>query len=87
MLRPPQGRLLCHASGMRHAGHAISRGVGIPVMAASGVTDVTAPLAIAAGAAGVGIGTFIAKQNSEVSRIAAVRAVHEALGVGGRVRA
>ena len=27
MLRPPQGRLLCHASGMRHAGHAISRGV------------------------------------------------------------
>ncbi|EOD31504.1 hypothetical protein EMIHUDRAFT_112832 [Emiliania huxleyi CCMP1516] len=27
VLRPPQGRLLCHASGMRHAGHAISRGV------------------------------------------------------------
>ena len=27
VLRPPMGRLLCHASGMRHAGNAISGGV------------------------------------------------------------
>ena len=79
--------LIEKASPTLAATHAISRGVTIPVMAASGVTDVTAPLAIAAGASGVGIGTFIAKQNSEVSRIAAVRAVYEALGTGGRVKA
>ncbi|XRA96825.1 IMP dehydrogenase/GMP reductase [Pycnococcus provasolii] len=61
--------------------HSISRGVNIPVMAASGISDVTAPLALAAGASGVGIGTFISKQNSTVGRIAAVRTVKETMAV------
>lgn len=40
---------------------AISRAVKIPVMCASGLNDVTAPLALAAGARGVGIGSMVNK--------------------------
>lgn len=39
------------------AAHAISRAVRIPVMAASGLGDITAPMALAAGARGVGVGS------------------------------
>lgn len=39
------------------AAHAISKAVSIPVMAASGLSDVTAPMALAAGARGVGVGS------------------------------
>lgn len=39
------------------AAHAISRAVDIPVMAASGLSDITAPMALAAGARGVGVGS------------------------------
>ena len=39
------------------AAHAISRAVQIPVMAASGLSDITAPMALAAGARGVGVGS------------------------------
>lgn len=39
------------------AAHAISRAVSIPVMAASGLSDITAPMALAAGARGVGVGS------------------------------
>lgn len=40
---------------------ALSRAVSIPVMCASGLNDVTAPLALAAGARGVGIGSMVNK--------------------------
>lgn len=39
------------------AAYAISRAVKIPVMAASGLSAVTAPMALAAGARGVGVGS------------------------------
>lgn len=39
------------------AAHAISRAVKIPVMAASGISDISAPFALAAGARGVGVGS------------------------------
>lgn len=39
------------------AAYAISRAVNIPVMAASGLSAVTAPMALAAGARGVGVGS------------------------------
>ncbi len=68
------------------AAHAISRAVSVPVLCASGISDVTAPLAIAAGAAGVGVGSAINQLNSEVAMIAAVRSLVEALGRGSRVR-
>jgi hypothetical protein len=49
------------------------------VLCASGISSVTAPLAIAAGATGVGVGSAINQLNSEVAMIAAVRGLVEAL--------
>ncbi|MEX0270671.1 DUF561 domain-containing protein [Leptolyngbyaceae cyanobacterium UHCC 1019] len=57
----------------------ISRGVNVPVLCASGLSSVTVPMAIAAGAAGVGIGSAINKLNSEIEMIAVVRSLVEAL--------
>ena len=61
------------------AAHAISNAVQIPVLCASGISDVTAPMAIAAGAAGVGVGSAVNKLNNEVAMVAAVRRLREAL--------
>jgi pyruvate/oxaloacetate carboxyltransferase len=61
------------------AAYEISRAVSVPVLCASGISCVTAPLAIAAGAAGVGVGTAINQLNSEVAMIATVRSLVEAL--------
>lgn len=61
------------------AAYEISRAVIVPVLCASGISSVTAPLAIAAGAAGVGVGSAINQLNSEVAMIAAVRGLVEAL--------
>lgn len=55
------------------AAHAISRAVDVPVLCASGLSDVTVPMAIAAGAAGVGVGSAINQLHSEVAMLAAVR--------------
>ncbi|MBC1240232.1 DUF561 domain-containing protein [Nostoc sp. 2RC] len=61
------------------AAYEISHSVRVPVLCASGISSVTAPLAIAAGAAGVGVGSAINQLNSEVAMIAAVRGLVEAL--------
>ncbi len=61
------------------AAYEISRAVSIPVLCASGISNVTAPLAIAAGAAGVGVGSAINRLNDEVAMVAAVRSLVEAL--------
>lgn len=61
------------------AAHEISRAVDVPVLCASGISSVTAPLAIAAGAAGVGVGSAINQLNSEIAMIAAVRSLVESL--------
>lgn len=61
------------------AAYEIGRAVSVPVLCASGISSVTAPLAIAAGAAGVGVGSAINQLNSEVAMIAAVRSLVEAL--------
>ncbi|CAN0239137.1 unnamed protein product [Ascophyllum nodosum] len=63
------------------AAHAISRAVNIPVMAASGLSDVTAPMALAAGARGVGVGSAVNKLNSEIGMVAVVRAIASAMGL------
>ncbi|WP_110986047.1 DUF561 domain-containing protein [Acaryochloris thomasi] len=57
----------------------ISKAVSVPVMCASGLSDVTAPLAIAAGAQGIGVGSAVNQLNSELAMIAAVRSLVEAL--------
>lgn len=61
------------------AAHAISRAVSVPVLCASGLSDVTAPMAIAAGAAGIGVGSAINRLNNEIAMIAVVRSLVEAL--------
>ena len=61
------------------AAHEISRGVSIPVLCASGLSNVTAPLAIAAGASGIGVGSAVNQLNSELAMIAAVRSIVDAL--------
>jgi Protein of unknown function (DUF561) len=61
------------------AAHAIAHAVEVPVLCASGISNVTAPMAIAAGAAGVGVGSMIHQLNSEIAMIAAVRSLVESL--------
>ncbi len=68
------------------AAYEISRAVSVPVLCASGISSVTAPMAIAAGAAGVGVGSAINQLNSEVAMIAAVRGLVEALASVSRPR-
>ncbi|MBD2346025.1 DUF561 domain-containing protein [Anabaena subtropica] len=67
------------------AAYEISRAVSVPVLCASGISNVTAPLAIASGACGVGVGSAINQLNSEVAMIAAVRGLVEALTATTRV--
>ncbi|MDJ0795786.1 MAG: DUF561 domain-containing protein [Calothrix sp. MO_167.B12] len=71
--------LIEKASPTLAAAYEISRAVSIPVLCASGISSVTAPLAGASGAAGVGVGSAINQLNSEVAMIAAVRSLVEAL--------
>jgi hypothetical protein len=66
------------------AAHAISRALTaaaqpIPVLCASGLSAVTAPLAIAAGAAGVGVGSAVNRLSDELAMVAVVRGLREAL--------
>ncbi|MGB3651853.1 MAG: DUF561 domain-containing protein [Rivularia sp. (in: cyanobacteria)] len=67
------------------AAYEIARVVSVPVLCASGISSVTAPLAIAAGAAGVGVGSAINQLNSEVAMIAAVRGLIEAIASQDKV--
>lgn len=68
------------------AAHSISRalvesGSAAPVLCASGLSAVTVPMAIAAGAAGVGVGSAINKLNDPLAMVAVVRGLREALGM------
>lgn len=71
--------LIEKASPTLAAAHAISRAVEVPVMCASGLSNVTVPMAIAAGADGVGVGSAVNKLNDQVAMIAVVRSLVEAL--------
>lgn len=61
------------------AAYEISRAVAVPVLCASGLSSVTVPMAIAAGARGVGVGSAINQLDNEVAMVAAVRSLVEAL--------
>lgn len=76
--------LIEKASPTLAAAYEISRVVSVPVLCASGLSSVTAPMAIAAGAAGIGVGSAINRLNSEVEMIAAVRSLVEALATVSR---
>ncbi|MEL7067325.1 MAG: DUF561 domain-containing protein [Cyanobacteria bacterium J06581_3] len=71
--------LIEKASPTLAAAHAISRAVSVPVLCASGISDVTAPMAIAAGAAGVGVGSAVHKLNDPLAMVAVVRSLVEAM--------
>ena len=62
------------------AAHSISRAVNVPVLCASGLSSVTVSMAIAAGAAGVGVGSAVNKLNDPLAMVAVVRGLREALG-------
>jgi len=69
------------------AAHAISRaltdaGHRTPVLCASGLSSVTVPMAIATGAAGVGVGSAVNRLSDELAMVAVVRGLREALGSG-----
>lgn len=51
----------------------LSMQVGIPVMSASGLTPKTVPMAFAAGASAVGVGSCVNKLDTQVAMIATVR--------------
>ncbi|WP_299416351.1 DUF561 domain-containing protein [Acaryochloris sp. IP29b_bin.148] len=61
------------------AAYEIARSVNVPVLCASGLSNVTAPLAIAAGASGIGVGSAINRLNDELAMIAAVRGLVESM--------
>ncbi|MDJ0704531.1 MAG: DUF561 domain-containing protein [Leptolyngbyaceae cyanobacterium MO_188.B28] len=69
------------------AAHAISHAVSVPVLCASGLSDVTAPMAIAAGASGVGVGSAVNKLDNPLAMVAVVRSLVEALGTVSRTEA
>ena len=76
--------LIEKASPTLAATHEISRAISIPVLCASGLSDVTVPLAIASGAAGVGVGSYINQLNSEVAMVAAVRSLRESITLANK---
>ena len=61
------------------AAHSISRVSEAPVLCASGLSAVTVPMAIAAGAAGVGVGSAVNRLNDELAMVAVVRGLRKAL--------
>ncbi|XP_043690048.1 uncharacterized protein ycf23-like isoform X2 [Telopea speciosissima] len=64
------------------AAYSISRAVNIPVMCSSGLSAVTAPMALTAGAAGVGVGSAVNKLNDVIAMIAEVRSISDSLTLG-----
>ena len=53
--------------------------INIPIMSASGLTEVTCPLALSCGASAVGVGSVVNKLDDSLSMIAVVRGLKESL--------
>lgn len=54
-------------------------GCSVPVLASSGLSVVTAPMAISVGASGIGVGSAINRLNNEIEMVAAIRSIREAI--------
>jgi len=67
------------------AAHSISRALAAagsnpaPVLCASGLSAVTVPMALASGAAGVGVGSAVNRLGDELAMVAVVRGLREAI--------
>lgn len=57
----------------------LARNVEIPVMTASGITTTTAPMAFAAGASAIGVGSCVNKLNSTIAMVAVVKSLVESV--------
>jgi hypothetical protein len=73
------------------AAHAISRALAgverpLPVLCASGLSSATVPMALAAGAAAVGVGSAVNRLQDELAMVAVVRGLREAIGTTAAVR-
>ena len=55
-------------------------------LCASGLSAVTLPMAIAAGAAGVGVGSAVNRLQDELAMVAVVRGLRDALGSAVAIR-
>ena len=53
--------------------------INIPIMSASGLSEVTCPLALSCGASAVGVGSVVNKLDDLISMIAVVRGLKESL--------
>ena len=53
--------------------------INIPIMSASGLSEVTCPLAVSCGASAVGVGSVVNKLDDLISMIAVVRGLKESL--------
>ena len=51
----------------------------VPLICASGLSEVTVPMAISVGASGVGVGSAVNKLNTELAMIATIKGLHKAL--------
>ena len=76
--------LLEKAAPTLAATHTISQafskeGIHVPILCASGLSEVTAPMAIAVGASGVGVGSAVNRLNEEIAMIAAVKSLRDAI--------
>ncbi|KAJ7559259.1 hypothetical protein O6H91_04G076100 [Diphasiastrum complanatum] len=83
-LMPGVHGLIEKATPTLAAAYLISKAVKVPVMCASGLSVVTASMAIAAGASGVGVGSAVNKLNDQIAMVAAVRSIADALGLLSR---
>lgn len=57
----------------------LARNISIPVMTASGITTTTAPMAFAAGASAIGVGSCVNKLNSTIAMVAVVKSLVESV--------
>ena len=76
----PQGIKTVGAKALRETAQAtigntleLSRHVSIPVMSASGISAQTTPLAFAAGASAVGVGSAVNKLDTQIEMVATIR--------------
>ncbi len=57
----------------------LTRNTSIPVMTASGISTTTAPMAFAAGASAIGVGSCVNKLNSTIAMVAVVKSIVESV--------
>ncbi len=53
----------------------------VPIITASGLSEVTVPMAIAVGASGVGVGSLVNRLDNQLEMLAAIRSLRESLQV------